>query len=266
MRRFLPRFFRRARNIARAPPIRRSCAICASAPARRVLAACGCDRGRGRVPADRRLRAADRPLRPGGHGRRRPGRRLGGRRARRSARGHDRRARATWPRSSRGCRRRSRSRARCFACARRTTAAVRAASRSATPPRSRARPRSPAAAIACRWPRRWRASASYVFELLARRDRRRRHAGRDRRASARSTPRPSADVTPPQVVDFAVSLAGPCATVRFSTDEAATAAGRGPHRRRRAGHRGGRGADRVRPGRAVHRPAARRLRRDRACA
>ena len=33
----------------------------------------------------------------------------------------------------------------------------------------------------------------------------------------------SADVTPPQVVDFAVSLAGPCATVRFSTDEAASA-------------------------------------------
>jgi hypothetical protein len=33
----------------------------------------------------------------------------------------------------------------------------------------------------------------------------------------------SADVTPPQVIDFAVSLVGPCATVRFSTDEAATA-------------------------------------------
>ncbi len=33
----------------------------------------------------------------------------------------------------------------------------------------------------------------------------------------------SADDTPPQVVDFSVSLAGPCATVRFSTDEAATA-------------------------------------------
>jgi len=33
----------------------------------------------------------------------------------------------------------------------------------------------------------------------------------------------SADLTPPQVVDFAVSLVGPCATVRFSTDEAATA-------------------------------------------
>ena len=33
----------------------------------------------------------------------------------------------------------------------------------------------------------------------------------------------SADVTPPQLVDFAVSLAGPCATVRFSTDEAASA-------------------------------------------
>ncbi len=33
----------------------------------------------------------------------------------------------------------------------------------------------------------------------------------------------SADTTPPQVVDFAVSLAGPCATVRFSTDEASTA-------------------------------------------
>src|SRR5581483_9059902 len=65
-------------------------------------------------------------------------------------------------------------------------------------------------------------SASYVFELLP------------GATAADGTPAAtgvigafdsaaSADVTPPQVLDFAVSLAGPCAGVRFSTDEAATA-------------------------------------------
>jgi hypothetical protein len=65
-------------------------------------------------------------------------------------------------------------------------------------------------------------NASYVFELLS------------GATAADGTPAAtgvigafdsaaSADVTPPQVVDFAVSLAGPCAGVRFSTDEPATA-------------------------------------------
>ncbi len=65
-------------------------------------------------------------------------------------------------------------------------------------------------------------SASYVFELLP------------GATAADGTPAATgvigafdsaatADDTPPQVVDFAVSLVGPCATVRFSTDEPATA-------------------------------------------
>jgi hypothetical protein len=65
-------------------------------------------------------------------------------------------------------------------------------------------------------------SASYVFELLA------AVTAGDGMAAATGVigafdSAASADVTPPRVVDFAVSLAGPCATVRFSTDEAASA-------------------------------------------
>lgn len=65
-------------------------------------------------------------------------------------------------------------------------------------------------------------SASYVFELLA------AVTAGDGTAAATGVigafdSAASADVTPPRVVDFAVSLAGPCATVRFSTDEAASA-------------------------------------------
>ena len=66
-------------------------------------------------------------------------------------------------------------------------------------------------------------SASYVFELLA------AVTAGDGMAAATGVigafdSAASADVTPPRVVDFAVSLVGPCATVRFSTDEAASAA------------------------------------------
>ena len=65
-------------------------------------------------------------------------------------------------------------------------------------------------------------SASYVFELLSG-----ANAGDGTPAATgvigAFDTAASADVTPPQVVDFAVSLAGPCAAVRFSIDEAATA-------------------------------------------
>jgi hypothetical protein len=65
------------------------------------------------------------------------------------------------------------------------------------------------------------ASASYVFELLS------GATAGDGTPAATGVigafdTAASADVTPPQVIDFAVSLAGPCAAVRFSTDEPAT--------------------------------------------
>jgi lamin tail-like protein len=65
-------------------------------------------------------------------------------------------------------------------------------------------------------------SASYVFELVS------ATTAGDGAAAVTGVigafdSAASADVTPPRVLDFAVSLAGPCATVRFSTDEAASA-------------------------------------------
>ena len=161
-------------------------------------------------------------VRPARH---RSGRGIRGRGAGRSAGRERPTCRATWPRSSFGCRSRSRERlrpwARHFDCAR--PRAKRRAGAVALGDAVAVACAAGAAGVCYRVPvvAGLAPRAGYVFEVLA-------GALQEKDPAAAGVvgafdTADSSDDVPPQVLVFSVALAGPCVTVRFSTSEPVTA-------------------------------------------